>query len=46
MLKTWMVNDGRTDSILVEEKFHKWVEQLRSDKYVTATSSTCSCVVC
>lgn len=55
MLKTWMVNDGRTDSILVEGKFHKWVEQLRSDKYVTATLAhmvavsvlnKCSCLSC
>ncbi len=36
MLKQWLVNDGKTDSITVEEKFLQWVEQLRTDRYVTA----------
>ena len=36
MLKQWMINDGKTDSISVEEKFVRWCEQLRTDKYVTA----------
>lgn len=35
MLKQWLLNDGKTDSITVEEKYSKWVEQLRSDRYVT-----------
>ncbi|CAK8999586.1 unnamed protein product, partial [Durusdinium trenchii] len=37
MLKQWLLNDGKTDSITVEEKYSKWVEQLRSDRYVTVT---------
>ena len=37
MLKQWLVNDGRTDSISVEEKFVRWVEQLRTDKYVAVS---------
>ena len=36
MLKTWIVNDGNCDSIQIEEKYSKWVEQLRTDRYVTA----------
>jgi hypothetical protein len=35
MLKQWLVSDGSVDSITVEEKYSQWVEQLRSDKYVT-----------
>ena len=35
MLKQWLVNDGKTDSITVEEKYVKWTEELRSDKYAT-----------
>ena len=35
MLKQWMLSDGSCDSITVEEKYSQWVEQLRSDKYVT-----------
>ena len=35
MLKQWMISDGSCDSITVEEKYSQWVEQLRSDKYVT-----------
>ena len=35
MLKEWLVNDGKTDSILVEEKYTRWTEELRSDKYET-----------
>ncbi|CAK9029492.1 unnamed protein product [Durusdinium trenchii] len=37
MLKQWLLNDGKTDSITVEEKFTKFVEQLRTDRYVTVT---------
>ena len=37
MLKQWLVNDGKTDSIEIEECYTKWIEQLRSDKYVTAS---------
>ena len=37
MLKEWLLSDGKLDSITIEEKFTKWVEQLRTDKYVTAT---------
>ena len=36
MLKQWMVNDGNVDSIQIEEKYTRWVEQLRTVKYVTA----------
>ncbi len=35
MLKQWLLNDGAVDSITVEEKFVQWVEQLRTDRYVT-----------
>ena len=35
MLKQWLVNDGKTDSITVEEKYVKWTEELRSDNYAT-----------
>ena len=35
MLKTWMINDGNCDSIHVEERYVQWVEQLRTDRYVT-----------
>ena len=35
MLKQWLTNDGKTDSINVEEKYTRWTEELRSDKYST-----------
>ena len=35
MLKQWMVNDGACDSITVEERYVKWTEDLRSDRYTT-----------
>ena len=35
MLKQWLSNDGNTDSISIEEKYSRWVEQLRTDRYVT-----------
>ena len=35
MLKEWLMNDGTVDSISVEEKYQRWVEQLRTDRYVT-----------
>ena len=35
MLKQWMLADGKTDGITVEEKFVKWCEQLRTDRYGT-----------
>lgn len=35
MLKQWLLSDGKIDSITVEERFTKWCEQLRTDKYVT-----------
>lgn len=35
MLKTWMVNPS-LDNIHVEEKYHTWCENLRTDRYVTA----------
>lgn len=37
MLKQWLLADGKVDSITVEEKFVRWCEQLRTDKYVTAS---------
>ncbi|CAK9062720.1 Cell surface glycoprotein 1 [Durusdinium trenchii] len=36
MLKTWMVNPS-LDNIHVEEKYHTWCENLRTDRYVTVT---------
>lgn len=36
MLKQWMLSDGSLDAINVEEKYVKWCEQLRTDKYTTA----------
>lgn len=36
MLKQWMISDGKADSITVEEKYVRWTEELRSDKYQTA----------
>ena len=35
MLKQWMVNDGACDAITVEERYVKWTEDLRSDRYTT-----------
>lgn len=35
MLKQWLANDGKCDAIDVEEKYDRWHEQLRSDRYVT-----------
>ena len=35
MLKAWIQNPD-LDSLYVEEKFKTWVENLRTDKYVTA----------
>ena len=35
MLKEWLIGNGKLDSITVEEKFVQFVEQFRSDKYVT-----------
>eukprot|EP00434_Breviolum_minutum_P010436 symbB.v1.2.009202.t2/scaffold580.1/size320225/4 len=35
MLKQWILNDGKTDSITIEEKYIRWTEELRSDKYTT-----------
>ena len=40
MLKAWMCNPD-LDSIEVEEKFHRYVEQLRTDRYVTV-----ACMIC
>ncbi len=37
MLKQWLLNDGKVDSITVEEKFTQWLEQLRTDRYVTVS---------
>jgi len=37
MLKQWLLNDGKTEAIDVEEKYVRWSEELRSDKYKTAT---------
>lgn len=34
MLKAWIVNPD-TSSLHVEEKFQQWVEELRTDRYVT-----------
>ena len=41
MLKQWLLNDGKTEAIDVEEKYVRWSEELRSDKYKTATRLTC-----
>ena len=35
MLKQFMLADGKIDDIEVEEKYVRWTEQLRSDRYVT-----------
>lgn len=35
MLKQWMIGGGKVDSVHVEERFHKWVEEMRSDRYIT-----------
>lgn len=37
MLKQWMINPD-LDSIHVEEKYKTWVENLRTDRYVTVYS--------
>lgn len=34
MLKAWIVNPD-TSSLHIEEKFQTWVEDLRTDRYVT-----------
>lgn len=39
MLKQWMVGEGHVDSISVEERFVKWSEEIRSDRYCTVTLS-------
>lgn len=36
MLKQFLVADGKVANITVEERYEKWVEQLRTDRYVTA----------
>ena len=40
MLKQWLLNDGKTEAIDVEEKYVRWSEELRSDKYKTATRTS------
>lgn len=35
MLKQFMLADGKIDDIEVEERYIRWTEQLRSDRYVT-----------
>ena len=35
MLKQWLLSDGKVDDITVEERYTRWTEQLRSDRYVT-----------
>ncbi|CAK8991390.1 unnamed protein product [Durusdinium trenchii] len=37
MLKQWLLSDGKVDDITVEERYTRWTEQLRSDRYVTVT---------
>lgn len=37
MLKQWLLSDGKADAITVEEKYTRWTEQLRTDRYVTAS---------
>lgn len=34
MLKAWLLNPDLNE-LYVEEKFRSWVEELRTDKYVT-----------
>lgn len=43
MLKQWMVSDGKIDAITVEEKYVKWSEQLRTDKYTTVSHMHHNC---
>ena len=38
MLKQFMLADGKVDTIEVEERYVRWTEQLRSDRYVTVPS--------
>lgn len=45
MLKEWLVNDGNVDSISIEEKYTRWVEQLRTDRYVTAYGLHLTCQI-
>lgn len=35
MLKQWLIGDGKLDSIHVEEKYVRWTEEIRTDRYVT-----------
>ena len=44
MLKQWLLNDGKTDCIDVEEKYVRWTEELRSDRYTTATRLKCQII--
>ena len=39
-MKQWLLNDGKTEAIDVEEKYVRWSEELRSDKYKTATRTS------
>lgn len=44
MLKQWLLSDGKTDSIDIEEKYVRWTEELRSDRYTTATRLKCQII--
>ena len=46
MLKQWLVNDGKTDSITVEEKYVRWTEELRTDNYKTDSVSAWGVCLC
>lgn len=37
MLKQWLLADGKVDSIVVEKKYVRYVEETRTDKWVTVS---------